>query len=81
VDDGIRQWIATDIAALRVPLQELEVGDEYAMSVTASKEIVSVGHVYHGSTFDAVLVTCVEADIVVDVEFPQTLVVLWGKAE
>ena len=62
VDDGIRQWIATDIAALRVSLQELEIGDEYAMSVTASKEIVGVGHVYHGSTFDDVLVTGVEAD-------------------
>ena len=76
VDDGIRQWIATDIAALRVSLQELEIGDEYAMSVTASKEIVGVGHVYHGSSFDAVLVTGVEADVVLDVEFPQTLVVL-----
>ena len=61
---------------MRVPLHELEVGDEYAMSVTASKEIVGVGHGYHGSTFDAVLVTVVEADVNLDVEFPKTLVVL-----
>ena len=81
VDDGIRQWIATDIAALRVPLQKLEIRDEYAMSVTASKETVGVRHVYHGSSFDAVLVTGVEADVVLDIEFPQTLVVLEGKAQ
>jgi hypothetical protein len=81
LDDGVRQWVATDIAALRVPLQKLEVRDEYAMSVTASEEIVSVRHVYHGSSFDTVLVTGVEADVVLDVEFPQSLVVLEGKAQ
>ena len=70
VDDGIRQWIATDIAALRVPLQKLEVGDAYAMYVAAGDKVVGVGHVYHGSTFDAVLVAGVDADVVLDVEFP-----------
>ena len=66
---------------MRVPLQKLEVRDEYAVSVTASKEIMSVRHVYHRSSFDAVLVTGVEADVVLDVEFPQSLVVLEGKAQ
>ena len=69
VDDGIRQWIATDIAALRVSLQKLEVGDAYAMSVVAGEKVVGVEHVCHGSTFDAVLIAGVEADVVLDVEF------------
>ena len=81
VDDGIWQWVAAYITTLRVPLEELEVGDEYAMSITAGEEVVGVGHVDNGSAFNAVLVSGVEADVVLDIKFPQSLVILEGKTE
>jgi hypothetical protein len=81
VDDGIRQGVAADIAALRVPLEKLEIRDEYAVSITAGEEVVGVGHVYDGSAFDAVLVAGVESDVVLDVKFPKSFVFLQREAE
>ncbi len=37
--------IGADFAKARVPLEELDVGNEYSMPVSASKEAVAVGHV------------------------------------
>jgi hypothetical protein len=66
---------------LRVPLEKLKIRDEYAVSVAAGEEVVCVRHVYHGTALDAVFVACVEADVVLDIEFPQTLVFLEWKAQ
>ena len=46
------------------------------MTVAAGEEVVGVGHVYYGSTFNPVFVTHVEPDVVFDVEFPKAFVVL-----
>ena len=46
------------------------------MTVAAGEEVVSVGHVYNRSAFDAVFVSHVEPDFVFDVEFPKAFVVL-----
>ncbi len=48
----------------------MEVRDEDAVPVTTGEEVVHAGHVDHGSTFDAVFVSCVKADVVLDIEFP-----------
>ena len=46
MDDSIGDWVAADVAAAGVPLEKLNVGDEYAMPVSTGKEAVAVGHVY-----------------------------------
>ena len=70
------------ILAARVPLKELEVRDEDAMSVATDKEAVCIWHVHYGPTFGAVVfISGVEPDIVFDVELPQSFVVLQRKAE
>ena len=47
MDECIGEWVAADVAAARLPLEKLDVGDEYAILVSAGKEAVAVGHVYH----------------------------------
>ena len=37
--------IGADFTKARVPLEELDIGNEYSMPVSASKEAVAVGHV------------------------------------
>ena len=42
------EGVAADVvAAAIVPSEEFDVGDDYAMPVSAGKEAVAVGHVYH----------------------------------
>ena len=78
---GVREWVSSNVAPLRVPLEELQIGYKDAVSVAASEEAMGVWHVDDGATFYAIFVSDVEPDIVFHVEFPQTLVVLEGKAE
>ena len=42
LDNCIWKWVAAG-----VPLEKLDVGDEYAMPVSAGKEAVAVEHVYN----------------------------------
>ena len=46
VDNCIGEGVAVDVALARVTLEKLDVGDLYAMPVSAGKETVAVGHVY-----------------------------------
>ena len=46
MDDCIGKWVAADVTAAGVLLEELDVGDEYAMPLSAGKKAVAVGHVY-----------------------------------
>jgi hypothetical protein len=62
-------------------LEELEIGDEYTVAVTADEEAVCVWHVDYGSTFGAVFVAGVKPDVVLDVEFPHSFMVLQGETE
>ena len=66
----VSQWVAADIAAFGVPLEQLDVGYEDAVSVSADQRGVCVRHVYQGAAFDAVCIAHVEADIVLDIESP-----------
>jgi hypothetical protein len=54
----------------------LDVGDEYAMTVAADNDGVGVWHVDEAATLDAVGVPDIEADVVFDIEFPMSFVVL-----
>ena len=80
MDECIGEWVAADVAAARLPLEKLDVGDEYAMPVSAGEEAVAVGHLYHGAAFDTVLVAHVESDVVLHVELPCAFVVLEREA-
>ncbi len=57
-------------------MEELQVGDYDAVTVSSGEDVVSVWHVDQVPAFDAVGVSHVESDIVFDVEFPETLMVL-----
>ena len=81
VDDCVGEWVAADIAAAGVPLEELDVGDKYAAPVSAGEEAVAVGHVDQGAAFDTVLVAHVESDVVFHVELLNTFVVLEWEAQ
>jgi hypothetical protein len=81
VNDRIREWIAAYVATLRVPLEQLEVRDEDAVTISSSEEAVRVGHVNDRAAFHAVFISNIEADVILHVEFPQAFVVLEGEAE
>ena len=51
------------------------------MAVAACEEVVGIRHVDHGAAFDTVFVAHVEADVVLDVEFPKAFVFLQGEAK
>ena len=57
-------------------MEELEVGDDYAVAVSSGEDVVCVGHINEVTALDAVGVAHVESDVVLDVEFPYALVVL-----
>ena len=82
MDDCAGEWVAADIVAAGVPLEELDVGDKYAVPVSTGEEAVAVGHVDQGAAFDTVLVAHVESDVVFHVELPNSFVVSeWAAQE
>ena len=82
MNDRIREWIAAYVATLRVPLvEQLEVRDEDAVTISSSEEAVRVGHVKERAAFHTVFISNIEADVILHVEFPQAFVVLEGEAE
>ncbi len=81
MNDRIGEWIAAYVATLRVPLEQLEVRDEDAVTVSSSEETMRVGHVNNRAAFHAVFISDIEADVILHVEFPQAFVVLEGEAE
>ena len=50
------------------------------MSVAPRENVVGVGKVYQRTSFDAVFVAHIKADIVFDIELPESFVVLEGEA-
>jgi hypothetical protein len=46
------------------------------MSVSPGEDVVGVGHIYKGTTFDAVLIAHIKTDVVFNVELPEAFVVL-----
>jgi hypothetical protein len=50
------------------------------VAVSPSEEVVIVWHVNNGAAFNAVFVADIEANVVLDIEFPETFVVLQWKA-
>ena len=51
------------------------------MSVAPGKDVVGVGHINQGTAFDAILVAHIKTNIVFDIEFPETFMVLEREAE
>ena len=70
-----------DVTTLRVPLEQLDVRDKNAVTISSSEKAVRVGHEDNRAAFYAVFISDVEADIVLDVEFPLAFVVLEREAE
>ena len=81
MNDRIGEWIAAYVATLRVPLEQLDVRDEDAVTVSSSKEAVRVGHVNNRAAFHAVFISDIEANVILHIKFPQAFVVLEGEAE
>ena len=50
------------------------------MSVAPREDIVGVGQVDQRTSFDAVFVAHIKADIVFDIELPESFMVLEGEA-
>jgi hypothetical protein len=46
------------------------------MSVAPGEDVVGVGHIDEGTSFDAVLIAHVKTDVVFNIELPQAFVVL-----
>ena len=61
-------------------MQELEVGNKYSVPVAAGEKVVSIRHVYHGTAFDTVFVAGIKTNVVLDVKFPEALMVVEGEA-
>ena len=75
-DNGVRQRVSGYIPASSVPLEELGVRDENAVSSPAGEYFVGIGHVDEGPAFSTVLVANVETDVVFHVKFTCAFVVL-----